>query len=122
MSEQRSAAEAYKTVTSEISAAVEALRDKDEIEAAKLEHSLARLDDRMRRVGERTALTRFAVDLHWESVLEAMWSEPWMRIRSAPKPDPEADPAKLDQYDRDLGTTYESLMQLITRRRFGFRR
>jgi len=122
VSDRRSPAAAYKEVTAGIAAAAAELRERDATRVAELENALGRLDERMRRVGERTALTRFAVDLHWESVLEAMWSEPWMRVRPFPKPDPDADPAALDTHDRALHDAYVELMSLITRRRFGFRR
>jgi hypothetical protein len=117
-----SPAAAYRRIASGIDEAVGAVRRQDELRATRLEQALAKIDARMRRVGERAALTRFSVELHWESALEALWAEPWMTVRPFPRPDPAADPARLDRYEREVDRTYTELMDLVARRRFGFRR
>ncbi|MCE3550274.1 hypothetical protein LWC33_02230 [Pseudonocardia sp. RS11V-5] len=117
-----SPAAAYRRIASGIEQAVGAVRRQDEQRATRLEQALARIDARMRRVGERAALTRFSVELHWESALEALWAEPWMTVRPFPRPDTEADPAQLERYEREVDRTYTELMDLVARRRFGFRR
>ncbi|MCE0765236.1 hypothetical protein LWC35_20360 [Pseudonocardia kujensis] len=120
--EPESPAAAYRRIASGIEQAVGAVRRQDEQRATRLEQALARIDARMRRVGERAALTRFSVELHWESALEALWAEPWMTVRPFPRPDAEADPAQLERYEREVDRTYTELMDLVGRRRFGFRR
>ncbi|MFR9806717.1 hypothetical protein ACL02T_31160 [Pseudonocardia sp. RS010] len=117
-----SPAAAYRRITSGIDEAVGAVRRQDELRASRLEETLARFDERMRRVGERAALTRFSVELHWESALEALWAEPWMTVRPFPRPDPRAEPGRLDRYEREVERTHTELMGLVARRRFGFRR
>lgn len=117
-----SPAAAYRRIASGIDEAVGAVRRQDELRAARLEQALARIDARMRRVGERAALTRFVVDLHWESALETLWAEPWMTVRPFPRPDPDADPGRLESYEREVDRTYSELIDLVARRRFGLRR
>ncbi|GAA2896259.1 hypothetical protein GCM10010472_63530 [Pseudonocardia halophobica] len=117
-----SPAAAYRRIASGIDEAVGAVRRQDELRATRLEQALAKIDARMRRVGERAALTRFSVELHWESALEALWAEPWMTVRPFPRPDPDAEPARLEGYEREVDRTYTELMDLVARRRFGFRR
>ncbi|GAA4675159.1 hypothetical protein GCM10023215_03740 [Pseudonocardia yuanmonensis] len=120
--EPESPAVAYRRIASGIDSVVGAVRRQDEVRATRLEEALGRFDDRMQRAGERAALTRFSVELHWESVLEALWAEPWMTVRPFPRPDLDADPARLDRYLREVEQTYTELLDLVARRRFGFRR
>ena len=120
--EGRTAAERYRDVTAGIADAVAAQRRTDEEEATALARRLALLDARMLKVGERTALTRFAVRLHWETALEALLSEPWIVLRPFPRPDRTAGPDELDRADREMAEAHTRLMSLVTRPRWGFRR
>jgi muconolactone delta-isomerase len=120
--ERDDAAARYREVTAGIAAAVEELRAKDRERALTLERRLGELDDVMARAGERTALTRFTVDLHWEAALEALWGESWMTLRTFPAPDEAADPNELDALDRQVASTFDALRDLVRRRGFGLRR
>ncbi|MCW0212486.1 MAG: hypothetical protein OJJ54_03935 [Pseudonocardia sp.] len=121
-SDRDDAAARYREVTAGIAAAAQGLRDADRERALQLERRLGELDDRMARVGERTAMTRFTVDLHWEAALEALWGESWMTLRPFPAPDRTADPAHLDRLDQEVASTFDVLRDLVRRRGLGFRR
>jgi hypothetical protein len=75
----------------------------------------------MERAGERAALTRLAVELHWEAAMEALWVESWMTLRRRPDPDPRADPARLAEYDAELEQRAAQLQEAV-KRRFGLGR
>jgi hypothetical protein len=117
-----SAARAYKEVVADITAATDALRERDRERAAVLARELVRLDEEMLRAGERAALTRLGVELHWEAALEALWVESWMKLRPRPGPDPRADPTDLAAYDADVERRSAELQEAVRRRRFGLPR
>jgi hypothetical protein len=116
-----SAAREYKQIIAGITAAADALRARDREKAVELTRTLVRLGEQMERAGERAALTRLAVELHWEAALEALWVESWMTLRRRPDPDPDADPARLDQYDAEVELRSAQLQEAV-RRRFGLGR
>ena len=116
-----SAAREYKEVIAGITAAAEALRVRDRERAAELARELVGLADAMQGAGERAALTRLGVELHWEAALEALWVESWMKLRPRPGPDPRADPADLDALDVEVEERAAALQEAV-RRRFGLPR
>jgi hypothetical protein len=50
------------------------------------------------------------VRLHWESAVESLWEERWLR-EVGPLPDPASPPADMDtaQADAEVSSTYEAL-------------
>lgn len=116
------AAREYKDVLGGITAAVDALRERDRARAAALARELVRLEDDIMRAGERAALTRFVVDLHWEAALEALWVESWMKLRPRPAPEPSVDPTDLSALDAEVEQRSADLQDAVRRRRFGFPR
>lgn len=112
-----SAARAYQDVIAGLSAAAEALRDRDRERATELASRLVGLDDAMVRAVERAALTRLGVDLRWEAALEALWTESWLRLR--PPPDPPGTPGDLDALDAAVEARSADLQSAVRRRRFG---
>ncbi len=69
----------------------------------------------MVRAGERAALTRLGVDLHWEAALSALWAERWLSLRPQPAPDPRADPANLDTLDATVAERAAELLEAVRR-------
>lgn len=116
------AAREYKDVVAGITAAAEGLRARDRERAAELQRRLGGLSEEMVRAGERAALTRLGVELHWEAALEALWMESWMKLRPRPGPDPRADPADPADLDVEVEERSAELQQAVRRRRFGFGR
>ncbi|WP_219413083.1 hypothetical protein [Pseudonocardia nigra] len=112
----------YKEVVAGIAAAAEALRERDRERAAELARELAGLSDEMHRAGERAALTRMAVELHWEAALDALWTESWLKLRPRPGPDPRADTGRLAELDAEVERAAAELQEAVRRRRFGLRR
>lgn len=112
----------YKEVIAGITAAAEELRARDRERAAELEHRLGPLAEDMVRAGERAALTRLGVELHWEAALEALWMESWMKLRPRPGPDPRVDPADPADLDVEVEQRSAELQQAVRRSRFGFPR
>jgi hypothetical protein len=117
----RSAAREYKEVVAGITAAVEALRERDRAKAAELNRELVGLAEAMHNATQRSALTRLGVELHWEAALEALWVESWLRLRPRPAPDPRADPGDLDALDAEVEAAASALQHAV-RRRWGLPR
>ncbi|GAA1241446.1 hypothetical protein GCM10009609_01200 [Pseudonocardia aurantiaca] len=116
------AAREYKEIIAGITAAANALQERDRERATRLNRELVGLEEDMVRAVERAALTRVAVELHWEAALEALWVESWMTLRRRPEPDPSADPADLERYDAEVELRAAELQEAVRRRRFGLPR
>ncbi len=115
-----SAAREYQEVIAGLDEAADALRDRDRERAAELAQLLVGLDDAMVRAVERAALTRLGVNLHWETALDALWTESWLTLR--PLPDPPAAPGDLTTLDAALDARSAALREAVRRRRFGLPR
>jgi hypothetical protein len=116
------AAREYKEIIAGITAAANALQERDRERATRLNRELVGLEEDMVRAVERAALTRVGVELHWEAALEALWVESWMTLRRRPEPDPSADPADLERYDAEVELRAAELQEAVRRRRFGLPR
>jgi hypothetical protein len=112
----------YKDVIAELTAAAEALRERDRVRAAALARQLVEIDASLGRAEERAALSRLGVELQWDTVLEALWDESWMTLRPPPMPDPAADPARLAALDAAAERAAVALLDAVRRRTFGFGR
>jgi hypothetical protein len=112
-----SAARRYQEVIAGLDAAADALRERDRERASELARLLVDLDDAMVRAVERAALTRLGVDLHWETALESLWTESWLKLR--PLPDPPAAPGDLAALDAAVDARSAELQDAVRRRRFG---
>lgn len=117
-----SAAREYRDVIAGITAAVDALRERDRERFTALARRLVELDAAMARAEERAALSRLGVDLHWEAALKALWAESWMTLRPMPTPDSDgptpADPSALDALDSTVAQRYGDLQDAVRRRGF----
>ncbi|MGH3613449.1 MAG: hypothetical protein ACRDRK_12830 [Pseudonocardia sp.] len=117
-----SAAREYKDLLAGLTAAANELRERERERAIALSRRLMELDEAMAWAGERAALTRFGVALHWEAALEELWAESWMTLRPLPAPDLDSDPTDVDTYDTAVAERAAELHEVLRRRRFGLRR
>ncbi|MEJ3657698.1 hypothetical protein WEH80_32515 [Actinomycetes bacterium KLBMP 9759] len=115
---QASAGRRYKEIVAGITAAADALRERDRERAAELAARLVEIDARLQETAERAALTRYGVDVNWESALEALWVESWLKLRPMPGPDRSAAGADIDACDAAVEVRAEELRAAV-RRRFG---
>jgi hypothetical protein len=118
----RDAVRAYKDVIGELTGATAALRERDRRRAEALKGRLAELAKVTADAEERAAVARFVAQLHWETVLDALWQESWMTLRRRPGPDPDADPADLDVLNNALVRAAEDVLEAVRRRTFGLGR
>ncbi len=119
---ERDVVRAYKDVIGELTAATEALRERDRQRAVALERRLAELAKVAADAEQEAALARFGAELQWESVLDALWEESWMLLRPRPRPDPDADPADLDAHYLATVRAADELRAAVRRRTFGLGR
>ncbi len=115
------AVRAYKDVVAELSAAAEALRERERLQVVALRRRLDELDDVRAATEERAALARLAVELHWDVVLDRLWHEAWMTLRARPEPDLDADPDDLDALVAAVERAADAVLE-ATRRTFGLGR
>ena len=115
------AARRYKEIIDELTAVADRLREHDGEQAVVLRRRLVDLDTAMVRAQERAAMSRLALELRWEAVLDALWPESWMTLRPRPGPAPDADPERLDALDRELDVAADEVLA-DTRRRLPFLR
>ncbi len=111
------AARSYKDVIAGLDAAADALRERDRDRAAVLAQELGGLHRAMESAAERAALSRAVIALHWEAVLEALWTESWLTLRPLPNPPP--TPGDLDALDEVVAERAADLLTAARRRRFG---
>ena len=118
---ERDPARHYKDVVGELTAAADTLRERDRERALALSKDLVTLDDAMVRAELRAAMSRLAVEIRWELVLDALWEEHWMTLKRHPQPDPDADPERLDALDREADLAANKVLG-AARHRFPFLR
>ncbi len=116
MIEEPAAARRYKDVLAELSAAAGQLRDRDHARATLIRDELPALEDGMARAGERARLTAAVARLHWEAALDLLWDESWLQLAPRPRPDPDVDPARLDELDAQLELRSTQLRHAVQRR------
>ena len=85
------AVRAYKDVIGELDAASAALRERDRGRADVLRHRLVELGKAAAEADHHAALARFAVAMQWDSVVDALWKEDWLTLRTPPQPDRNPD-------------------------------
>ena len=117
----RDAARRYKDVIAELTAAADALRERDRARAADLARELVDLDAAMVAARTRAGMSRLALELRWEAVLEALWHEQWMTLKPHPRPAPDVDPERLDALDREADLAATEVLD-AARHRFPFLR
>jgi hypothetical protein len=114
-------ARAYKAVIAELTAAAEALRERDHVRATELTRRLVDLDEAMVLAEERAAQVREAVEIRRQTVLDALCDEEWLPLKPYPRPDPDADPERLEALDREAGLAADAVIA-AARHRFPFLR
>lgn len=85
------AVRAYKDVIGELDAASAALRERDCGQADVLRHRLVELGKAAAEADHHAALARFTVAMQWDSVVDALWKEDWLTLRTPPQPDRNPD-------------------------------
>lgn len=113
------AARRFREITADLTEAVERHRIGDRERAAELAVRQVELREWMLRAGEREALTRVAITLRWEAVLDALWAEQWMPLRPIPGPNSAAAGSDPDSCDQVVDARYEALLDLLRKRRLG---
>lgn len=106
----------YKDIVGELTDIADRLREHDGEQAVALKRRLVELDNAMVRAEDRAAMSRLALELRWEAVLEALWAESWLTLRPRPAPAPDADPEQLDALDRELDLAADGVLAAIRRR------
>lgn len=110
------AAADYRAVIARLDAVADGLRERDAERVVALRAALVDLDRAVEAADARAALTRFAVDLHWEAALEVLWPEQWLKLRPKPGPDPRAAAADIESLDNAVAEATDALLAAVRRR------
>jgi hypothetical protein len=116
VTQEPAAARRYKDVIAEVSSAAVELRERDRDRAAVIRDELLGLEDGMLRAGERARLSAAVARLHWEAALDLLWAETWLKLSPRPRPDPNVDPARLDELDAQVHRRSTELRHAVQRR------
>jgi hypothetical protein len=114
--ETRSAVERYKEIIGSIDEAVEAMRAQDQAHVADLVARLSESQDRMADVIDREKIVKLGAQLHWESAVEALWDERWMRVSPMPKADETAPARDQREYNAAMDVAYQALEESLQKR------
>ncbi|HEY0803754.1 MAG TPA: hypothetical protein VGD84_01770 [Pseudonocardiaceae bacterium] len=100
----------YKELADVNTEAVRHLTAHNRTVAEKLRTKLTEVDRALAEATARERVARMAVRLHWESAVEWLWDEKWLR-EVGPQPDPTTPPAGMDTVaaDAEVSRTYEAL-------------
>ena len=113
---QNPAAQRYKAVVADLTAAADELRERDRVRAKELERKLVDLDAVMIRAGDRAVLSLLAAHIAWDNALNALWQESWMTLRPRPGSDLPVDPERLGECDVEVERAAAELDQAVRRR------
>lgn len=100
----------YKELADVNTEAVRRLREHNRTVAEELRTKLGQVDRELAEAIARERVARMAVRLHWESAVEWLWDEKWLR-EVGPQPDPTTPPAGMDiaAADATVSRTHEAL-------------
>lgn len=110
------AADEYRAVIARLAGVADDLRERDAERAVALRSELVDLERAVEQADTRAAATRFVVDLHWETALEALWPEQWLKLRPKPGPDRRARAEDIDAHDAAAAEAAEVLLAAVRRR------
>jgi crotonobetainyl-CoA:carnitine CoA-transferase CaiB-like acyl-CoA transferase len=114
--EARSAVERYKEIIGSIDEAVGAMRAQDQARVADLIARLVESQNRMADVIDREKVVELGARLHWESAVEALWDERWMRVSPMPGPDETAPARDQREYITAMDLAYQVLEDSLQKR------
>lgn len=109
-------ARAYKEVILGLTAAADALRERDRERVAALEQRLVELEEALAAAQERARTSQEQATSRWAKALDALWSEAWLKMRPLPRPDRWADPAELDELDAAVVRCADELHDALHKR------
>ncbi|HEX4722491.1 MAG TPA: hypothetical protein VH333_08255 [Pseudonocardiaceae bacterium] len=104
----------YKELADLNTDAVLRMREHDRTVADELRARLAEVDRLLAEATARERVARMAVRLHWESAVEALWNEKWLRVGPQPGPTTPPPPGlSASMADAEVGRTYEALKEAL---------
>lgn len=104
----------YKELADLNTDAVQRMREHDRTVADELRARLAEVDRLLAEATARERVARMAVRLHWESAVEALWSERWLQVGPQPAPTVPPPPGlSASVADTEVGRTYEALKDAL---------
>ena len=112
-------ARAYKGVMLGLTAAADALRERDQERVAVLEQRLVELKEALAAAQERARTSQQQAQARWAKALDALWSEAWLKMRPLPRPAEWADPAELDELDAEVARRADELHEALHKRWLG---
>jgi hypothetical protein len=104
----------YKELAGFNTEAVRRMRDRNRALAEQLRRRLDEVDRALADASERERMARMSVRLHWESAVEALWSERWLaEVPAQPEPTEPAPGLDTLAADAAVDRTYEALREAL---------
>jgi hypothetical protein len=114
--ESGSAVERYKEIIGTASESDAKMRAHDEARVADLVAKLTESQDRMAEVIERERVVKLGVALHWESAVEALWDERWLKMSPVPPGEESVPPRDQREYNSAMDLAYQALEDSLLKR------
>lgn len=117
MTEEIPAALRYKEIMALADDAAQRLRRHEDDRVDELTGEVATGQQRIERAEQQQEQVREGVRKRWDSAMEDLWEERWMRVTPMPEPDLSAEPAGPEEPIRSVQNAYLRLREALSRRR-----
>lgn len=117
MTEEIPAALRYKEIMALADDAAQRLRRHEADRVDELTGEVAAGHQRIERAEQQQEQVREGVRKRWDSAMEDLWEERWMRVTPMPEPDLSAEPAGPEEPIRSVQNAYLRLREALSRRR-----
>lgn len=111
------AAVRYREIMALADSAAAQLRRQEADRVDELTAEVATGQERIERSETQLEQVREGVRKRWDSAMEELWEERWMRVTPMPEPDPSAEPATPEEPIRAVQGAYLQLRAALSKRR-----
>ena len=111
------AAVRYREIMALADSAAAQLRRQEADRVDELTAEVATGQERIERSETQLEQVREGVRKRWDSAMEELWEERWMRVTPMPEPDPSAEPAAPEEPIRAVQSAYLQLREALSKRR-----
>jgi hypothetical protein len=105
----------YQELAGRNSEAVRRMRAEDEGRCRQLDRTLAETEQLVSRAVLADRMAEVSINTHWETAVEALWSERWLEVKPMPEPAERVPVLSMAQADAEVERTYAVLRDALKR-------